>query len=364
MRQENPMGYERIDHLLRRFAVPSIVSMLVTSLYNLVDQIFIGQRVGLLGNGATSVAFPLTTICLAIALLIGIGSASKFSLELGASHQDEAEQCIGDAFFLSLTMGLLFFFIVYFFKTPMLKAFGATRQNLPYAVTYVTFTNYGMPFLIMTNVMSNLIRADGSPRFSMICMVVGAVLNTILDPLLMFGLNMGIEGAAIATSLSQLASFIIGITYFKRLKTVQFRIQDYVLDLRRALHMASFGLSASLNQVAMVIMQIVLNNSLLHYGAFSPYGTDIPISTAGIVAKVYGIILAVFIGLAQGMQPLIGYNYGRASMTGSRRSLCWQSRRPLSCLSQLLLSFSCLPGRSSASLAVGMLPIIPMPLLF
>lgn len=163
--QNNPLGYEKIGKLLRQFAVPSIVAMLVSSLYNIVDQVFIGHSVGYLGNAATNVAFPLTTISLAIALLIGVGSASCFSIELGKGNTKTAESCICNALFMATAIGIVYAVVIEIFMVSLLNAFGATADIMPYASDYVRITAVGMPFLIFTNVMSSLIRADGSPRF-------------------------------------------------------------------------------------------------------------------------------------------------------------------------------------------------------
>lgn len=196
---ENILGIEKPSKLLRSFAIPSIISMLVSSLYNIVDQIFIGQGVGYLGNAATNVAFPLTTITLAISLLIGIGSASRFSLYLGAKENDKARHVIGNGIMAMLISSVIYVILVFLFLTPLMRAFGATDRILPYALQYTSITTLGAPFLIGTNVLSNMIRADGSPKYSMACMLVGAVLNTILDPIFIFTFSMGVAGAAWAT---------------------------------------------------------------------------------------------------------------------------------------------------------------------
>lgn len=201
---ENPLGYEPLPRLLKSFAVPSIIAMLVSSLYNIVDQVFIGQGVGYLGNAATNVAFPLTTISLAIALLIGIGSASLFSLNLGAGEKEDAAQVVGTAFTMMLVFGVIYAVLIEIFLVPLLTAFGATAEIMPYAKEYTRITAIGMPFLIVNNGMSNLARADGSPKFSMTCMLIGAIINTILDPVFIFIFKLGVAGAAWARSSDRL----------------------------------------------------------------------------------------------------------------------------------------------------------------
>lgn len=217
---KNPLGFEKLSKLLRSFAIPSIISMLVSSLYNIVDQIFIGQGVGYLGNAATNVAFPLTTISVAIALLIGIGSASRFSLYIGAKENDKAACVVGNGFVSMLILSALYVSMVLTFLTPLLYAFGSTDQIFPYAYSYTQITTWGVPFLITTNVMSNMIRADGSPKYSMACMVLGAVINTILDPIFIFVFDMGVEGAAWATVIGQIASALMALRYLKLFKNV------------------------------------------------------------------------------------------------------------------------------------------------
>lgn len=307
---KNPLGYEKLPKLLRGFAIPSIVAMLVSSLYNIVDQIFIGQGVGYLGNAATNVSFPLTTICLAIALLIGIGSATNFSLSLGAGNHEKAARITGNAVCMMVVFGILYAVIIEIFLNPMLTAFGATTEIMPYAQSYTRITAVGMPLLIMTNALSNLARADGSPKYSMVCMVVGAVINTILDPIFIFVFDMGIAGAAWATIIGQFFSFLLAVRYIWKFKSIRLRREHFRLDGKLCLATASLGMSNSLNQLALCIVQIVMNNSLTYYGARSAYGSEIPLAACGIVMKTNAILLAVIIGISQGSQPIIGFNYG------------------------------------------------------
>ena len=307
---DNPLGYKSIPSLLRGFAIPSIIAMLVSSLYNIVDQIFIGQGVGYLGNAATNVAYPLTTICLAIALLIGIGSASRFSLHLGAGEKDIAQRVVGNGICMMVVFGVIYALLVEIFMQPLLTAFGATPDVMPYAETYSRIVALGMPFLIVTNGMSNLARADGSPKYSMVCMLIGAVINTILDPVFIFIFHLGVAGAAWATIIGQFFSFIFALLYIRKFKNITLTRKDIGLSAKECLQTASLGMSNSLNQVAITFVQIVLNNSLTYYGAMSVYGKEIPLAACGIVMKTNAILLAVIIGISQGSQPIIGFNYG------------------------------------------------------
>ncbi len=306
----HPLGYEKIPKLLKKFAVPSIIAMVVSSLYNIVDQIFIGQGVGYLGNAATNVAYPLTTICMAIALLIGIGSASRFSLCLGGGDKDGARKAAGNALCMMVVLGILYAVLIELFLDPLLIAFGSTPDVMPYAQSYTRIVAVGMPLLIVTNGMSSLARADGSPGYSMMCMLIGAIVNTILDPIFIFVFHMGVEGAAIATVIGQLFSFTAAVCYIPRFKNVRLSRTFIRLSPRECARTASLGMSHSLNQVALTFVQIILNNSLTYYGAASIYGQDIPLAACGIVIKTNGILLSVIIGISQGAQPIIGFNYG------------------------------------------------------
>ncbi len=318
--QQNPLGYKSIPSLLKGFAIPSIIAMLVSSLYNIVDQIFIGQGVGYLGNAATNVSYPLTTICLAISLLIGIGSASRFSLHLGAGEKEAAEKVVGNGICMMFTFGIIYAFFIEIFMPPLLTAFGATSEVMPYAETYSRIIALGMPFLIVTNGMSNLARADGSPKYSMTCMLIGAVINTILDPVFIFIFHLGVAGAAWATIIGQFFSFIFAILYIRKFKNIRLTRKDIGLSLKECAQTASLGMSNSLNQVAITLVQIVLNNSLTYYGAMSVYGKEIPLAACGIVMKTNAILLAVIIGISQGSQPIIGFNYGARQYDRVRRT--------------------------------------------
>ena len=196
------------------------------------------------------------------------------------------------------------------FLSLLLKAFGATTDVFPYAKQYASITLIGMPFLIVTNGMSNLIRADGKPKYSMVCMVVGAIINTILDPIFIFVCDWGIAGAAWATVIGQIFSFILALRYLWRFQTIHFEKESFLLDIKESLKICSMGISSSSNQIAVTVIQIIQYNSLTYYGALSKYGTDIPLAACGIVMKTNAIILAIVVGISQGTQPIIGFNYG------------------------------------------------------
>ena len=324
---ENPLGSEKIATLLRSYAIPSITATLVSSLYNIVDQVFIGQGVGYLGNAATNVSYPLSTICLAIALLLGIGSASRFSIFLGKGNPDKAARLVGNGVVWMAMAGLLYLLLGELFLSPLLRLFGATAEAMPLAREYAGIVLIGMPFLILTNGISNLIRADGSPRYSMLCMVAGAVVNTVLDPIFIFCLHWGVAGAALATILGQILSFGLALRYLWRFRTVQLSRDCFRLDLRDNLRTFYMGISNSVNQLAITLVQIVLNNSLTFYGAQSIYGEDIPLAACGIVMKTNAILLSIIVGISQGVQPIIGFNYGAGKydrvQQAYRLAVCW-----------------------------------------
>ncbi len=311
---KNPLGTEKIGKLLIKFAVPSIIAMLVSALYNIVDQIFIGQSVGMLGNAATNVAFPLTTICTAIALLFGIGGAANFNLSMGAGKPKRASAFIGNAILLLLICGITLLIVVRIFLEPLMNAFGATQSVLDYAIIYTGITSLGFPFLIFSTGASNLIRADGSPKFSMACVLTGAVINTILDPVFIFGFDMGMEGAALATILGQIVSAMLAAYYLLfRFKTVKLSKGIFRVTWSGSRAIIGLGAAACFNQLAMMVVQIVLNNVLTYYGALSAYGSDIPLAVVGIIMKVNMIYMSVIIGIAQGLQPISSFNYGAQS---------------------------------------------------
>lgn len=306
----NPLGAVPVNKLVVKFAIPSIIAMLVSSLYNIVDQLFIGQTVGTLGNAATNVVFPLTTISIAISLLFGIGGASCFNLDMGRGNKERAIHYIGNTIVLLLGSGVILLVVTQIFMRPMLTLFGAPADVMPYAVEYTRVTAIGFPFLIITSGGCHLIRADGSPKMSMWCNLVGAIINVILDAIFVMGLNWGMAGAALATIIGQIVSAIIVIKYLVKFKTVPLKRKHFKLQGTFVKGITSIGMASCVNQLAMMITQVILNNSLTFYGAMSIYGEATPLAVAGIAMKVFQIFFAVVIGLVQGCQPIFSFNYG------------------------------------------------------
>ena len=216
--QVNPLGTAPVGSLLRKFAIPSIIAMLVGALYNIVDQFFIGQKIGELGNAATNVAFPLSTSCTAIALLLGIGAASAFNLTMGRGEKEKALYYIGNSATLLFGLGAVLCLITELFLEPLLLFFGSPDEVLGYAKEYVRIVAIGFPFLISTTGGAHLIRADGSPRYSMMCSLTGALINVVLDALFIFGFEMGMAGAALATIIGQIVSALMVFRYLRRYK--------------------------------------------------------------------------------------------------------------------------------------------------
>lgn len=307
---ENPLGSEPVSSLLRRFAIPSVIAMLVSALYNMVDQLFIGHSIGVLGNAATNVAFPLSMVCTSIGLLCGIGGAANFNLCMGRREPEHAKSYVGNAISMLAILGVILCVAVQLFLRPMMLLFGATPDVIDYACTYTRITSIGFPFLIITIGGSNLIRADGSPKFSMLCNLVGAIVNTILDPLFIFVFHMGMAGAALATITGQILSFALVVFYLRGFKTLPLSLSDLKPNMACWARIAALGATPAFNQVAMMVVQIVMNNTLTHYGSNSVYGSDIPLACAGIISKVNMLFFSFVIGISQGLQPIVSFNFG------------------------------------------------------
>ena len=307
---ENPLGSEPVSTLLRRFAIPSVIAMLVSALYNMVDQLFIGHSIGVLGNAATNVAFPLSMVCTSIGLLCGIGGAANFNLCMGRREPEHAKSYVGSAISMLAILGVILCVAVQLFLRPMMLLFGATPDVIDYACTYTRITSIGFPFLIVTIGGSNLIRADGSPKFSMLCNLVGAIVNTILDPLFIFVFHMGMAGAALATITGQILSFALVVFYLRGFKTLPLSLSDLKPNMACWARIAALGATPAFNQVAMMVVQIVMNNTLTYYGSNSVYGSDIPLACAGIISKVNMLFFSFVIGISQGLQPIVSFNFG------------------------------------------------------
>lgn len=320
LKKENQMEYEPIGKLLRKFAIPSIIAMLVNSIYNIVDQIFIGQGVGYLGNAATTVALPILNITLAVAMLIGVGGNAFAAIKLGEKNKDTAERTLGTVFFTSVVVGILMVVLTLLFLSPLLNLFGATENNFAYAYDYASITIIGTPFILIGISLSNFARTDGSPRISMMTMLVGAIMNTILDPIFIFVFKWGVKGAAIATIMGQIVSAILLTLYFVKKGNIRLKREYIRFNFPLIKQSFALGTSSCITQASAVVLQIILNNSLVKYGNMSEVGGDVALSAMGVVLKVSMILLAVNIGIATGAQPILGYNRGAGNYTRIRKT--------------------------------------------
>lgn len=309
-KEENILGTEKIGKLIRKFSIPCIISMLVNSLYNIVDQIFIGWGVGYLGNGATNIVFPLTMIALAFSLMLGDGTSAYLSLKLGEKKKDEAAKGVGNGVMVTVIISILFFSITLIFLPQLLNLFGCTDALRQYATSYGRIIAIGLPFMMIGTTLNSIIRADGSPKYSMTSMVSGAILNTILDPIFIFVFKMGVEGAAIATVISQFVTFILNIIYIKKFKSITLNKEALKLQINTVKRVIMLGISSFITQMSFVFVMAVENNLLGKYGMESEYGSEIPITVLGIVMKINQILNSIIIGIAAGSQPIFGYNYG------------------------------------------------------
>lgn len=312
---------EPIGRLIAKFAIPCVISLLVNSLYNIVDQIFIGWGVGYLGNGATNVVFPITIIALALSLMIGDGGAAYLSLKLGEGDLKSARKGVGNAVTMVTVVSIVLMAVFLIFINPILNLFGATDTLRPFALEYGYVIGIGLPFMMIPAAINSMIRADGSPKYAMFSMILGAVINTVFDPIFTFVFHMGVRGAAIATVMGQVASFIFSIVYMPRFKSVHFDAACFRPVWKTCKSILTFGISSFITQFAITIVMALTNNLLAKYGAASIYGSEIPLTATGIVMKVNQILISILVGIAVGAQPIIGFNYGAKNFMRVKKAL-------------------------------------------
>lgn len=318
---QSPFATEPIGRLIVKFAVPSVIALLVNSLYNIVDQIFIGWGVGYLGNGATNIVLPITIIALALSMMIGNGGAAYLSLKMGEGEVETAKKGVGNAVTLVTIVSILLAVIFLIWIDPILTLFGATDVLRPFALEYGFIIGAGLPFMMISAVINSMIRADGSPKYAMLSMVIGAIINVILDPVFIFVFQMGVKGAAIATIIGQVASFVVSVFYMPHFKSVQLNKSSFAPCAKVSVNIVIFELSSFITQFAITIVMALTNNLLAKYGAQSVYGAEIPLTATGIVMKVNQIMIAILLGIATGTQPIIGYNYGAKSYHRVKKAL-------------------------------------------
>lgn len=307
--KELNLGKDKINKLILSFSIPCVISMLINSIYNIVDQIFIGKGVGTLGNAATNVIFPLIIIFNAVAGLIGNGAAANLSLKLGEKNKKAAAKSIGQAVSLTIILSIVISGIAYIFLPQLVYLFGCTESVYKYAVDYGRIIVIGAPFMLIYSSFSSIIRADGSPKYSMIMLVIGAIINIILDPIFIFGFDMGVKGGALATIIGQIVSFVIAIIYLFKIKSVKLTKNDFKLD-KDVFRILALGISSFITQATILVLFIFMNNILTKLGANTKFGADIPLSVYGVISKINSLYISTVLGISIGSQPIIGFNYG------------------------------------------------------
>ena len=333
------LGEERLSKLMLKFSIPCILSLLISSFYNIVDQIFIGNsKLSALGNAATGVVFPVFIIAQAFAWCLGDGCASYLNICQGENDADNAHKAIGGSITIAFLSGVLMMAVIYPFKTQILTLFGASENTMAYAVEYLDIILAMIPIFILCNTMNSVIRADGSPLWAMIAMLVGAIVNIILDPIFIFALDMGMAGAAIATIIGQAASFVTTLIYFVNTKTFKLKLESFIPQISAITEVVKLGVSTFITQLAIVIVAILCNVQLAKYGELSKYGVDIPIAIIGIESKVFTVVIGLVVGIALGCQPIISYNMG-AKKYDRVKALYWNI---LICTSLIGLVFTAL----------------------
>lgn len=310
MENSNYLGTEKVGTLLRKFAIPCICSLIISCLYNIVDQIFVGNGVGYLGNAATGVIFPITVVGWGLSLFFGDGAAAALSVSLGRGETKDIHRSVGGAVLGSFLSGVVVIVIAYLWGDSLLRLIGATDANIQMAHDYGVIIFAMMPLAMTQNTLASIIRADGSPKYAMAAMLTGAIINIIGDPVAIFVLNMGIKGAAWATILGQFVSFVICAAYLGRSKTFRVKARSFKPSAALLKPVMALGASSLLTQLSIVIITVVNNILLVKYGAQSIYGADIPLAAFVVIMKLFQIVLNIAIGIATGTQPIVGYNYG------------------------------------------------------
>lgn len=332
------LGEQPIKKLLLKFSVPCVMGLLIGALYNIVDQIFIGNSsLGYLGNAATGVSFPIICIANAFAWCIGDGAAAFLSICAGRKDGESSHKCVGTCIVSTTIISVILCVICLIFCEPLMSLFGASDATLKLACDYFRIVAFFFPAYLMFNVMNSIIRADGSPTYAMLALLLGAVINIILDPIFIFVLDWGIQGAAIATVIGQVVSFAICAVYFRKPKSFTLKRSSFRIDYPVLKNLIVLGGSTFIVQISMVVMTLLCNMMLFKYGALSKFGSDIPISVFSIQTKIYTIVGNIACGIALGGQPILGYNYGAKKM-----------KRVKECYKYILLS----------SLTVGILSTI------
>ena len=312
-------GTERIGKLMRQYAIPCIISLLVGALYNIVDQIFIANAsyLGSYGNAANTVVFPLTVVALAIAVMIGDGCCAFVSMALGRNEVDKARRSVGNAVVLSIAGSLVLTAVYLVFADGIIAMFGGTvnEETFHHAQEYFFYITLGIPFYMFGQAMNPVIRADGNPKFAMISTLAGAVINIILDPIFIFVFKWGMMGAAVATVIGQVATALLAVWYLLHMKVIRPAKTDFALSGSVCGRMLTLGITSFLSQISLVAAMAAINNMLRKYGALDAvFGqaqyAQIPMAVVGIVMKFFQIVISIVVGMAAGCIPIVGYNMG------------------------------------------------------
>lgn len=313
------LGEEREGKLMKKYALPCIISLLVGALYNIVDQIFIAnaQYLGSFGNAANTVVFPLTVIALAIAVMIGDGSCAYVSLSLGRNEEEKAKKSVGNSILMVVFASIVLSLIYLLFSEEIITIFGATvnEETFVYSKEYFFYITLGLPFYMFGQAMNPIIRADGSPKFAMFSTLLGALVNVILDPIFIFVFKWGMMGAAVATVIGQAFTAFFSLYYIINMKLLKLNKEDFLFDFKISKRTLNLGLTSFLSQISLVAAMAAINNMIRKYGAqdkifgLSEYA-QIPMAVLGIVMKFFQIIISIVVGMAAGCIPIVGYNMG------------------------------------------------------
>lgn len=309
--QNNYLGTAKIPKLMLKFCIPCILSLLVSALYNIADQIFVGNsELSTLGNAATGVVFPIFIIAQAFAWWIGDGCAAYMNIRQGRGTDENVHKCVGTGIVCIIAISVILLAVFYPLKTKILMLFGASENSIGYAVEYFNIILGFFPIYMLMNMINAVVRADGSPNWSMLSMLAGALINIALDPVFIFACHRGMAGAAWATVIGQVASFVISLIYLFRTKTFRLKLKSFVPKFKVFGEAIKLGLSSFITQMTIVVISLICNIMLAMYGAKSHYGADIPIAVIGIESKVFTVVINIVVGIVLGCQPIIGYNIG------------------------------------------------------
>lgn len=307
------LGELGVARLMLKFSIPCVLANLLSSIYNVVDQLFIGNsELSTLGNAATGVVFPLFIIAQAFAWCFGDGCAAHLNVCQGRGNSQNAHKAIGTGVLMTLAVSALILAVFYPFKRELLMLFGASEQSIGMAIEYFDIVLAFFPVYMLYNMLNAVMRSDGSPGIAMLSVVIGAVVNIILDPVFIFGFHWGMAGAAWATAIGQVCSLLVTLYYYciKGTRTFTLTRKSFVPDFKEFSHTLKPGMPSFLIQITIVILSLTCNMMLARYGALSPYGADIPVAIFGIEAKVYTIVTTLIVGVVIGCQPIVSYNIG------------------------------------------------------